>query len=232
MKIATFKYKKIAVALALAAAIPVAALAATGSEPATLDADTVEYNTETGLATASGNVLMTRGDAKVTGANASYNTRTMEGYVEGSVIAVKGNTRLTCARITTDGQNHMLAEGGVHGTQLDKSFVGERVDYYPNQNEYVLVENGGKLTSADGTFTADKLEGWLADEHYIGTGSAHVVSPPRQLEAGGDHLDYSGRDGGRVIITGNAWAVQENNTMKSNRLTIYLADGGKAQVTK
>lgn len=232
MKISALKYKKIALALAMAAAIPVAALAATGDEPASLDADTVEYNTETGLATASGNVLMTRGDAKVTGEKASYNTQTMEGYVEGGVIAVKGDTRLTCARLTTDGQNHMLAEGSVHGTQLDKTFSGERVDYYPNQNEYVLVESGGQITSSDGTFTADHLEGWLADEHYIGTGSAHVVSPPRALEAGGDRMEYYGQDSGRVVITGNAWAVQQNNTMKSNRLTLYLADNSQVQVAK
>lgn len=222
--------KKIALMAAMIAAFPLAAMAAAGDTPATLDADTLEYNTATGLATATGNVLMTRGDANVTGLKASYNTKTMEGLVEGNVIAVKGDTRITCAKMTTDGQNHMLAEGSVYGTQLDKSFTGERIDYYPNQNEYVLVAAGGKLTSKDGTFTADKLEGWLTDEHYVGTGSAHIVSPPRQMEAGGDHMDYYGKTDGKVIITGNAWAVQENNTMKSNRLTIYLADDGKAQV--
>ena len=25
-------------------------------------------------------------------------------------------------------------------------------------------------------------------------------------------------------MTGNAWAIQENNTMRGNRLTVYLAD--------
>lgn len=89
---------------------------------------------------------------------------------------------------------------------------------------------GGTLTSADGTFTANRLEGWLDDAHYVGTGNAHVISPPRNLEAGGDRMDYYGRDQGQVVVTGSAWALQDNNTMKSNRLTIYLAKDGQAGV--
>ena len=92
------------------------------------------------------------------------------------------------------------------------------------------MATGGTLTSADGTFTADHLEGWLAEEHYVGKGNAHVVSPARGLEAGGDQLDYYGQGDGKAVMTGNAWAVQNNNTMKSNRLTIYLAKDGQAAV--
>lgn len=44
------------------------------------------------------------------------------------------------------------------------------------------------------------------------------------MEAGGDRMEYFGKDGGKAIITGNAWAVQENNTMRGNRLTVYLGD--------
>lgn len=70
----------------------------------------------------------------------------------------------------------------------------------------------------------------LKDEHYIGEGNAHVVSPSRAMEAGGDQMDYYGKEQGKAVITGNAWAVQENNTMRSNRMTIYLADDGSAKV--
>ena len=78
--------------------------------------------------------------------------------------------------------------------------------------------------------TADRIYGWLKDEHYIGEGNAHVVSPSRAMEAGGDQMDYYGKEQGKAVITGNAWAVQENNTMRSNRMTIYLADDGSAKV--
>ena len=225
----TRRMKKMVMALTLALAVPLGHISAEG-EPAELNADTVEYDMSTGLASADGGVTMTRGNSRVTGQRATYNTKTQEGTVEGNVVATTDDTRITCAKVMTDGQNHMLATGGVYGTQGDKSFSGEQVDYYPNQNKYVLIASGGTISSADGTFTANRLEGWLDDAHYVGSGNAHLVSPPKDMEAGGDRMDYYGKEQGRVVVTGNAWAVQDNNTMKSNRLTIYLASDGAAKV--
>ena len=225
----TRKMKTMLLALTASLILPMGSLSAAG-EPAELDADTVEYDMSTGLVNATGDVLMKRGATKVTGGHATYNSNTQEGMVEGNVIAVRDAMRITCAKATTDGQEHMLATGGVHGTQGDKSFTGEQVDYYPNPNQYVLIATGGMVTSADSTFTADRLEGWLGDDHYIGTGNAHLVSPSRNMEAGGDRADYYGKDQGKAILEGNAWAIQNNNTMKSSRLTIYLAQDGAAKV--
>jgi len=94
----------------------------------------------------------------------------------------------------------------------------------------VKIPTGGTITDGGDTFTADYMEGWLDDEHYIGKGNVHVNSPSRKMEAGGDHADYVGKEQGRVIMTGNAWAIQENNTMKSNKLTLYLDPNGRAKV--
>lgn len=221
--------RQLLLVLTVSVVLPMSSLSAAG-ESAELDADTVEYDMSSGLVTASGDVLMKQGPARVSGARATYNSKTQEGMVEGNVIAVREAMHITCAKVMTDGQGHMLATGSVHGTQGDKSFIGEQVDYYPNQNQYVLIASGGSITSADGTFTADRMEGWLGDEHYIGTGNAHVKSPARNMEAGGDRADYYGKDQGSVILTGNAWAVQDNNTMKSTHLTIYLAQDGAAKV--
>ena len=92
------------------------------------------------------------------------------------------------------------------------------------------MTSGGTLASSEGTFTADNLQGWLQEAHYVGTGNAHIVSPPRDLEAGGNQFDYYGQGSGQAVLTGNAWAVQGNNTMHSQRLTIYLASDGSAKV--
>ena len=40
-------------------------------------------------------------------------------------------------------------------------------------------------------------------------------------------MDYTK---GVVVATGNAWAVQENNTMRANKLTVRLDQNGQAQV--
>ena len=218
-----------------AAAASVSAEPAQGKDPvpASLDADTISYDMNSGEVVATDNVLMKRGDAKVTGARATYNTKTMAGLVEGNVIAVRGDMRVTCDLLRSDGQEHMQAVGKVHGTQLDRSFTGEQVDYFPNQNEYVQIAAGGTLSSKDGTFTAASyMEGWLKEEHYVGIGNAHLISPPRKLEAGGDRMDYYGLKVNKAVLTGHAWAVQDNNTMHGNVLTLYLAQDGQAKVSQ
>ena len=210
------KMKGMLAAVAAILSLHMGTLYAAEGVPASLDADTLEYDMRTGEATATGYVLLTRGDSHVTGNRATYNSKTQAATVEGNVIAVYQGTRLT--------------QGNVRGSRDDKTFSGEQVDYFPQQNDYIVIDRGGQLTSGDDTFTADRIYGWLKDEHYIGEGNAHVVSPSRAMEAGGDQMDYYGKEQGKAVITGNAWAVQENNTMRSNRMTIYLADDGSAKV--
>ena len=222
--------KLIGLGLAACMALSSVALAEEGKVPASLDADTVEYDMRTGQITATDNVLMKRGDAKVTGLKATYNVNTMAGSVIGNVIAVKGDIRITCDQLISEGQDHMLAMGSVHGTQQDREFRGERVDYYPNQKGYVKLANGGVATSKDGLFRADYLEGWMQDEHYVGIGNAYVNSPTKDLEAGGDRVDYFGKDEGKAVMTGHAWAIQDNNTLHGNKLTLYMAKDGSAKV--
>lgn len=229
------KYMKNAVLTALAATVLMGGTiyAAEQNEPSSLDGDEVTYDMKSGLMTATGNVLMTHGTAKVTGAKAEFNTKTKEGKVEGNVIAVQEDMRLTADSCVSDGQDHMLAEGNVHATKADKTYVGPRVDYFQSQ-DYILMEQGGTVSSTAGdVFTADKMEGWSKTNSAKGTGNAHLVSPANQLEAGGDVVDYYGKvagseEPGKAYLTGNAWAVQDNNTLKSNKLTIYLAESGEA----
>lgn len=201
--------------------------------PTSLDGDVVEYNMKTGVVTAKGNVLMTQGDMKSTGDEAEYNSKTKAGRVEGNVIAIDKakDLRITCHKATTDAEQHMVAEGDVHGKMEDKTFAGDRVDYF-QQKDYALIENGGTITSKEGVFTADRMEGFLKEEHIIGRGNAHMISPANDMEAGGDQLDYYGLEQDQAILTGNAWAIQYNNTLKSNRLVIHLNDQNKATVSE
>ena len=210
-------------------------------EPSELNADNVEYNMNSGIVLATGNVLLKHGTGRATGARAMYNTKTMEAYLTENVIAERDGVKITCNDLRSDGKGHMQANGNVHGTQIiqpnekypngdTRTFTGEHVDYYPDDKKHFVVPTGGLITMNDGTFTADHMEGWLDDEHYIGTGNAHAVSPPRQMEAGGDRADYFGQEGGKLVLTGNAWAIQENNTVRGNRLTVYMAEDKKLKV--
>ncbi|MBO6179551.1 MAG: organic solvent tolerance protein OstA [Selenomonadaceae bacterium] len=199
-------------------------------EGATLDADTVEYDMKTGQAKAEGNVLMTRGLTKLTGKYAEYNLNTKVGTVEGNVIGVREKMRITCDKLRSEGPEHMFATGNVKGREEDKTFEGDYVEYFPEQNDYVKIPGKGKITSKDGVFTANMMEGWLKDEHYVGVGNAHLISPPNDLEGGGDRVDYFGKEEGKAILTGNAWAFQDNHMVRGNKITIYLAKDGKAKI--
>ena len=204
-------------------------------EQSELNADEVEYDMETGVVTATGNVLLKYGTGTATGLKATYNLNTQEAHLIDNVIVIRDNLKLTCDRLSSDGAGHMQADGNVRGEQKIepsaekpngdlRTFTGEHVDYYPDDKKHIIIPTGGIAQSNDGTFTADHMEGWLDDEYYVGTGNAHLISPPRNLEAGGDRVDYYAKENGKAILTGNAWAYQDNNTLKGNRLTVYLAE--------
>ena len=204
-------------------------------EPAQLNADVVEYDLNSGIVTAVGNILLKQGTARATGLRAMYNTNTFEAYLLDEVIVIRDDLRVTCDRLMSNGAGHMQADGSVHGVQTvapneqypngdTRTFTGDHVDYYPDDRKHVVIPSGGLVTSGDGDFTADFIEGWMDEEYYVGTGNAHTISPPRQMEAGGDKIEYFGKEGGKAVLTGNAWAIQQNNTMRGNRLTVYLDD--------
>ncbi len=233
------KLKKICAGCAAVMLISSAALAADKENvPSEVNADAIEYDMNTGVASAEGNVLLKYGTTKATGLHALFNVNTKEAHLIGNVIVVDEDMRLTCGALMSNGQGHMVADENVIATQTVapnekypdgdvRTFRGDHIDFYPDDRKHVVIPGGGIAQSeVEGTFTADSLEGWIDDERYIGTGNAHLVSQTRNLEAGGDVVDYDGKQEGKAVVSGNAWAIQNNNTIRGNRLTVYLADDG------
>jgi len=230
--------KKILAALTAAMLVSSVALAAQNNEPSEVNADAIEYDMNTGIVTAEGNVLLKHGATKATGLHALFNVNTKEARLLGNVIVVREDMRITCNALASNGQGYMTATGNVIATQNlaptekypegdVRTFTSEHIDYYPDDRKHFVIPTGGFAESkVEGTFTADRMEGWIDDEHYIGNGNAHMVSPARNMEAGGDNVDYNGKDAGKAVLSGNAWAYQDNNTIRGNRLTVYLADDG------
>ena len=231
--------KKICAAVTAAMLVSSAALAADkNDEPSEVNADAIEYDMNTGIVTAEGNVLLKHGTTKATGLHAMFNVNTKEAHLIGNVIVVREDMRIICNTLASNGQGYMAADGNVIATQTvapdekypngdTRTFTSEHIDYFPDDRKHVVIPTGGVASSAvEGTFTADQMEGWLDDERYIGRGNAHLVSTARNMEAGGDQVDYSGKEEGKAVLSGNAWAYQNNNTIRGNRLTVYLADDG------
>ena len=222
-------YRGLLVLLAAGAIGTAAGAAEQGTQPTSVTADSLTYDTRTGLITAETNVRMEQGPSRVEGARATYNTHTEEGTVEGGVRAVRDDMNLSCDRLFGIGQEHWQATGSVQMVKAGRTFTGAQLDYYPSQNDYILADSGGTITSADGTLSADRLEGWMKENRFVGTGNAHIVSPPRDLEGGGDRMEYFGSaERPYVVLDGSAWVFQGNNMARSNHMTVYLADDGTA----
>ena len=222
-------YRGLLVLLAAGAIGTAAGAAEQGTQPTSVTADSLTYDTRTGLITAETNVRMEQGPSRVEGARATYNTHTEEGTVEGGVRAVRDDMNLSCDRLFGIGREHWQATGSVHMVKAGRTFTGAQLDYYPSQNDYILADSGGTITSADGTLSADRLEGWMKENRFVGTGNAHIVSPPRDLEGGGDRMEYFGSaERPYVVLDGSAWVFQGNNMARSNHMTVYLADDGTA----
>ena len=204
--------------------------------PSELNADNVDYDMKSGIVTATGNVLLKHGADRATGEHAMYNVNTQEARLNGNVIVVRQDLRLTCNSLHNNGAGHMQADGNVYCVQTiapnekypngdTRTFQGEHVDYYPDDKGHFVVESGGILTSkVEGNFSADYIEGWIDNQYYTGVGNAHIVNTPKEIEAGGDRIDYYAQENGKAVLSGNAWAIQKNNTLRGNRLTVYLAE--------
>ena len=230
-------------ALVAAMMFSTATAAPADEQPSEVNADAIEYDMNTGLVAAEGNVLLKHGPTRATGLHALFNVNTKAAKLIGDVIVVREDMRLTCNALESNGQGHMFADGNVVAIQTilpnekypdgdQRTFSGEHIDYFPDEGRHVVIPHGGVAESkVEGTFTADRMEGWIDEEHYIGTGNAHLVNLTRNIEAGGDQVDYRGKEDGKAVLSGNAWAYQDNNTIRGNRLTVYLADDGNLKAT-
>ncbi len=211
--------------------------------PSEVNADAIAYDANTGVVTAEGNVLLKHGPTRATGLHALFNVNSKEAHLVGNVIVVREDMRVTCNSMISNGQGHMFADGNVVAVQNlapnekypegdTRTFTGEHIDYFPDDKKHIIIPNGGFAESrVEGTFTADQMEGWIDEERYIGRGNAHMTSKQRNMEAGGDQVDYFGKEEGKAVLTGNAWAIQDNNTMRGNRMTVFMADDGKLKAT-
>ncbi|MPL68919.1 LPS-assembly protein LptD [bioreactor metagenome] len=203
-----------------------ASLQAEQNKPVELAAQTIEYNSATGLMTAQGGVRMIQDDAVLTGTSAEYNTKTREAYVAGGVKVVKGDATLTSAEVRSYDNNHLIATGGAVLVKGDNTLTGPKIDYYSDR-QYAVVPGGARLTMPDGFMTANQIEAFIDQDKAVGTGNVHIVSDVRKLDAVADNATYYGtKEGGqgKAILTGNARAVQDGNILTGETLTIRMDD--------
>jgi len=203
---------------------------AANNKPVDISGDVIEYDSTTGIMVATGSVKMTQENAVVTGAKAEYNSKKKEGRVTGGAHLVKEDIDMTSDSVTSLDENHIVAAGNVVMKKNDSTLYGPQVDYFSDK-QYAIVNSNARLVNPDGTMTSDKLEVYMAEKRAIGTGNAHVISQTKNLDATGEVATYYGAEGqqGKIVLSGNAVAVQDGNTLRGKTLTLYLDDKPAAE---
>ncbi|QDR82058.1 LptA/OstA family protein [Sporomusa termitida] len=218
-----------AVAMLLALLVSTGSLMALAAAPAAntpveIAAESIEYDAASGLMTATGGVRITQGQAVMTGDRAQYNTKSQEGHLTGGVQAVSQDATLTAAEVKTYNNNtRLVAWGGAVLTKGEQRLTGPRIEYITT-TQYALVPENAKIEMPDGTMTANKIEAFIPENRATGTGSVHIVSPARKLDAIADTATYYGEPQGqsKVVLSGNARAVQDGNILTGETLTLHL----------
>ena len=221
-----------ALAAALVIGVPLytATLSAAAPPPkAELDADTIEYDSTQGVVTAEGHVRLARDKAVLTGSAGEYNVKTGVGTVSGGVRLTNEGAEMTAAIARALGGDLFEAEGNVVLTKEATKITGPRAKYDAGR-QYAIMTGGATLSDPDGTLTADQVEAFFDEDRAVATGNVHIVSPPRKLDAVSDTAVYymkrpsdpARRE--RMVLTGHASVVQDNNVVTGDRVTVYLDD--------
>jgi len=193
------------------------------NSPIELSADTIDYDSTSGIMTANGNVRMVQDSSVMTGRYAEYNSKTKAAYVNGGVRVVKDDATLRAAEVRSYDNTHMVATGDPVLTKGDSELTGPKLDYYSDK-QYAIVTGWAKLVQTDSVMTANQIESYFGENRAVAQGNVHIVSPARQMDAVADQAVYYGSAGeqGKTVLTGNARAVQEGNVLTGNTMTLYL----------
>ncbi|MBP2650004.1 MAG: OstA family protein [Firmicutes bacterium] len=196
---------------------------AESSNTVDLEADSIEFDSAQGVFNAQGGVKLTREGAVITGDRVTYNTKSKEAVITGQVKVTRQDAVLIAAEVRSYNDNYIVATGEARLEKGDSVLTGPKIEYWSDK-AYSIVTGQARLTMPDGIMTAEKIEAFNNEDRAVGSGNVHIVSDKRSLDAVAEEAVYYGAKNGqgKIILTGNARAVQEGNTLTGDSLTIYL----------
>lgn len=197
-----------------------------------LEGDIIDYDFRSGQAVATGHVVITRPDGRITAQKGKYNTKTKEGELTGGVVATQPDGKATCQTLVlAQGGDVLSARGNAVIKKQDKTLQAAQVDYY-RQKEYVeTVGTWARMLMDDGsTLDAGKVDYNMKSGIANAVGNVRVVSPPRNVQGYGDRAIYNEKvDNGLVELIGNAWAKQNADTVKGDHIFVHGVGGSTVE---
>ncbi|MCH4179257.1 MAG: LPS export ABC transporter periplasmic protein LptC [Megasphaera sp.] len=197
-----------------------------GQPAVSVTADKLEYDGKTQVATATGNVVIVRDQATMTGNKAVYNLKSAEADMEGNVVVEQPNMHIDADKLHSTNRNYIIATGNVHGINGDKKINGDQVEYYLDK-DYGIVTGHGYLEAQGSQLWADHIETWMKEIRAVGTGNVHIESPADNLTAYAGKAVYTQTpnvNNGVIHLTDNVYATQNGNSLTGNDIQIRLAD--------
>ena len=203
-------------------AVPVWAAASNMS----ITADTLEYDGNSGIAKANGNVVIINEDKTMTGKAGWYNTKTQEADLTGGVSMIGTDTSLSAQTLHSTNNEQLQATGNVRLQKDTKQVSGDTVTYNTT-TEYGTSRGNAKLVMDDAVLTGDYVQGWLNQIRATAEGNVTLHSAKHNLDASADNAVYTqtpGQNDGVAYLTGNAHAVQNGNVLNAPELKLEMQD--------
>lgn len=192
----------------------------------TVTADELAYNGQGDVATATGNVVIERDGAVMTGAAGEYHFADGSAVLSGGVTYKKDSVSLQAAEVRSEADGNLTANGSVQIWDGTRSLAGDTVFYRPSDG-YGTVDGNAALTVQKMRMTAAHIEAFTNEIRVIGTGGVTLVNEEHGMTANAEWAEYTqtpNRDDGYVILKGNARVVQEGNVLTGPRLDVRVAD--------
>lgn len=149
--------------------------------------------------TATGDVVATKADNILTGPELQYN------QVDNTIYMPHGGT--------ADGPQAAMRGDVIEGNLNTKQYTATG-DVYLNSKT-----NDIQSTSNKATYVGDGQ-----NFNFEATGDVTIHSPSRNVTSHSDNATYSSADNGKLVLSGNAVATQNNNIVRGNTVTVYLGD--------
>lgn len=194
-----------------------------------ISADVLTYNGQTKVATAQGNVVIHANEgATMTGASGEYHFEDGSAYLTGGVHYVKGTSTMSADTVHVLGDKTILGTGSVdlYDGEGQRTVRGDQVTYNPDTG-YSKVDGNGYVSTPDGSLTAPLIEGNAKEIRFTASGGVQFQSETHQLTGSGDQAVYTkspDKEDGKVVLTGNAHAVQNGNAFDGPELIFELSD--------
>ena len=213
-------YLALLAALALSSQVWAAGLSMSGDE--------LEFDMQTNLGVAKGNVVLVYKEGRATGDYAQFNSKTNSGYLQGNVVADKDGYHITADTMTVHDDDHTSASGNAVLTKDGRVLKAKLIDYYKS-TQFLQTGNGrATLTDVDGsTVEADEINYSQTEGVAKANGNVQIKSEVRKLTASADHAVYRLHDDSSTTnyleLIGNAKATQDGNTVRGNPLKLNNA---------